>query len=186
MALRTLCITIDCPLKRESVARVVRDHGHPLLRPPSRRSSGEPAGAAVSPRRLRDIVGTSSPVVSFRSRMVTRSTFMTSNIMSTTLPEQAVEVELAGELLRDVEQQRQLLAPAAPRRCRAATRSWPRRSGRSRLVMPGGPPPLTIELADDVAARSRAAPAELPRRRSGPAGRPRLPLLQPEERPCRR
>ena len=74
--------------------------------------------------------------------MVTRSTLMISNVMSTTVPEQPVEVELARELLRDVEQHRELLGLA----ClggRGVDAKLARRPGASRLVMPAGTPPLT-------------------------------------------
>ena len=41
---------------------------------------------------------------------MTRSTLMTSNVMSTIVAEQPVEVELGGELLGDLEQHRSLRA----------------------------------------------------------------------------
>ena len=86
MALRTLCITIDCPLNRLSAAVLSETTATRSCTALSRDRSGHLLRPAVSPSRLRDIEGTSSPVASLRSTMDTRSTFITSNIMSTTLP----------------------------------------------------------------------------------------------------
>ena len=96
------------------------------------------------------MVGTSSPVSSFRSRMVTRSTLMISKVTSTIVSKQPIEVELGGELLGDLEQHLQLEGLAGLAR-RGLTRSWPA-AGPSRLVMPGGTA-AHHELPDDLARR---------------------------------
>ena len=95
---------------------------------------------------------------------------------------QPVEVELGGELLGDLEQHLELEGLARLAAACASTRSWPA-GGPSRLVMPGGTPPLTDELADDLPAGGaglRGDGGALDDAAGRPAHR------QPERPPCRR
>ena len=125
----------------------------------------------VSPRRLLEIVGTSSPVSSFAQQDGDPVHVHDLERHVHDRAEQAVEVELAGELLGDLEQQGQLLGLAL---LAGGGRhpELPTAGGPSRLVMPARHPPLTIELADDV------SPGGLARLRGAPARRQRA------SRPC--
>ena len=75
---------MDCPWKRESAGALWETTATRSSMTLSAIERGT-CWSCGSPRRLREIVGTSSPVSSFRSRMVTRSTAMISNVMSTTV-----------------------------------------------------------------------------------------------------
>ena len=82
MALRTLCITIERPLNRESAGTLCDTTATRSWATLSAMERGT-GWSWVSPWRLRLIAGTSSPA-SFRSRMVTRSTDITWKVMSAT------------------------------------------------------------------------------------------------------
>ena len=73
------------PLEPAVGRRVVRHDGHPLLHDLVDDGPGHLLELRRRPGGSGRSVGTSSPVASLRSRMVTRSTSMTSNVMSTTL-----------------------------------------------------------------------------------------------------
>ena len=83
MALRTLWSRIDWPRKRESAGAFCDTTATRSCMTLSAIDRGICMGW-TSPRRLREMVGTSSPVSSFRSTMVTRSTLMISKVTSTT------------------------------------------------------------------------------------------------------
>ena len=101
--------------------------------------------------------------------MVTRSTFMTSNIMSTTFRSSLSRSNSPESFWAMSSSSESFLACRSSAEA-AATRSCPNPEGRSRLVMPGGPAAADHELADDGVSRDRESQAgrRRPPERLGP------------------
>ena len=156
MALRTLCRTIDWPLKRASAGAFWETTATRSCDDLVGDRARAPAPAGCRPCRLREIVGTSSPVSSLRSSDGDPVDAHDLERRVHDGAEQPVEIQLGRELLRDLEQHLQLerLAGLAGG---GADAELARAGGTSRLVMPGGTPAAHHELSHDLAAGRRRA-----------------------------
>ncbi len=140
MALRTLWSRIDLPRKRESAGAFCDTTATRSCMTFSAIDRGTWTGCA-SPSRLREMVGTSSSVSSLRRTMVTRSTLMMSKVVSTTV-RRSRSRSSSAESFWDTSRSIWSFTACRASPVLASTRSCPA-GGPSRLVMPGGMPPLT-------------------------------------------